>query len=255
MDGFVQRRVHACRFHAIHPCFQGARIAIPRGIGVARAFSVISSRSLSGLLLLGSLAALTIACQGKGELAAVSRSALSVPVAQAAAIQAAPVQAVAPVQVAPVQAMAPVQAAPVQAAPVQAAPVQAAPVQPTSMPMFAMQPSPVGEQMLDTNVGPAPARAPSGVVLSSHNLKTSKVRTVSDEHLPKWVPAKGRLTVVDSSDLAENLGLVPKGTTKKTDERISVADKLSAESAAKTDSMQQGTSWSYARAGKFRSRR
>jgi hypothetical protein len=163
-------------------------------------------------------------------------------------------------------------AAPVQAAQVQAAPVQqaapAAPVQaPSSMPMFQMAPAAVrvGEQTLDTNVGPqhpvAPMAAASNApVLATSNLKHSKVRTVSDEHLPKWVPVKGRLTVVDSSDLAENLGLVPKGTTKKSDERISVADKLQEESAARAahgdrDPMTQGSSWSYAKAGKFRSRR
>jgi hypothetical protein len=120
-----------------------------------------------------------------------------------------------------------------------------------------------GEQRLDTNVGPAatpaaPAAPPPGtVVLDTKNLKLAKVRTPSDEKLPKWVPAKGRLTVVGSSDLAENLGLVPVGTTKKSDERISVSEKLSEESAsrAKTDSMQQGTSWSYAKAGRVRSRR
>lgn len=119
------------------------------------------------------------------------------------------------------------------------------------MPMFAMGSG--GEQTLDTQVEPS-----SAPVLTTHNLKTSKIRTVSDDHLPKWVPKKGRLTVVDSSDLAENLGLVPKGTSKKSDERISVADKLAEESAARAangDTMQQGTSWSYARAGKFRSRR
>ena len=119
--------------------------------------------------------------------------------------------------------------------------------------MFAMGPSPSGEQSIDTQVGP-----PSAPVLTTHDLKTSKVRTVPDEQLPKWVPKRGRLTVVDSSDLAENLGLVPKGSTKKSDERISVADKLEEERAARIargDTMQEGTSWSYARAGKFRSRR
>lgn len=114
-----------------------------------------------------------------------------------------------------------------------------------------------GEQPLDTNVGPQHPPAPGAVATrpSKH-----KVRTVADEHLPKWVPARGRLTVVDSADLAENLGLVPRGATMKSDERISVADKLEEEHAARaaargTDPMVQGSSWSYAKAGKFRSRR
>jgi hypothetical protein len=204
--------------------FSRHRRACLDGIDVARASSVISSRRLC--LLFASLAALTVGCQGKGELAGASRSTV------------------------------PVQVAPMQAVPIQPAPAVAVQAAPTSMPMFAMQPAPVGEQALDTNVKPAAGK----VVLTTHNLKTQKVRTVSDEKLPKWVPSKGRLTVVDSSDLAENLGLVPKGATKKADERISVADKLSEESAArastgaKTDSMQPGVSWSFS-AGRVRSRR
>ncbi len=177
-------------------------------------------------LLFACIAALTIGCQRNAELGATSRTSLT-------------------------SGQVPAQANPVSATPVQAAPVQLAqPAEPRSMPMFA---APGGEQQLDTQV--APSTAP---VLTTQNLKTSKVRTVSDDRLPKWVPKKGRLTVVDSSDLAENLGLVPKGTSKNSDERISVADKLAEESAAraaKGDTMQQGTSWSYARAGKFRSRR
>jgi hypothetical protein len=71
------------------------------------------------------------------------------------------------------------------------------------------------------------------------------------------VPVSGRLTVVSSTDLAENLGLVPQGTTSKSDERISVADKLAEESAAraKTDPMTQGASWGFSKPGRFRNHR
>jgi hypothetical protein len=132
---------------------------------------------------------------------------------------------------APVQVQAPVQMqAPVQQAPV---PVQA--------------PAPVhGEQKLDT----------SAPVLQTNNLAHSKIHTTPEESLPKWVPKRGRLSVVDSSDLAENLGLVPQGTTKKNpDERISVADKLNEEKAQRAkDPNNYATSFSYSKAGKFRSR-
>jgi hypothetical protein len=49
------------------------------------------------------------------------------------------------------------------------------------------------------------------------------------------VPLRGRLTVVEAPDLAENLGLVPKGTTKTADGRISVAE-LMANGGASTAS-------------------
>lgn len=178
-------------------------------------------------------------CSGQNgrSLAGVSRSQVQA-VAQ-------PQVAAQPVQAAPMQnAAIPVQPAPIpQAAPVAAQPAQHAP-------MF----EGVGEQKLDTAVGPNPVAG--SVVLDTHNLKTAKVKTPSDEKLPKWVPVKGRLSVVDSSDLAENLGLVPKGATKKSDQPISVAEKLAEESASrKTDPMTQGSSWSYAKAGRFRSRR
>jgi hypothetical protein len=88
-----------------------------------------------------------------------------------------------------------------------------------------------GEQTLDTDVVPAPP-LPTAPVLEVKN-RVSKVRTPDDEHLPKWVPVRGRLTVVDSSDLAENLGLVPQGSTKKSAERISVAEKLEEERIAR----------------------
>jgi hypothetical protein len=88
--------------------------------------------------------------------------------------------------------------------------------------------APMGEQRLDTStpVAPTPANriAATNAPLSksSHAVKARKAG--SDENLPKWVPLRGRLTVVEAPDLAENLGLVPKGTTKATDGRISVAD-------------------------------
>lgn len=119
------------------------------------------------------------------------------------------------------------------------APVQPAP---TARPMFE------GEQAIDTSAPP---------VLKTRNLKTSKVRTVPDTQLPTWVPKRGRLTVVDSSDLAENLGLVPKGTTKASPERISVAEKLAEESAARaatTGGTTVSTSFTYVGPGRFRSR-
>jgi len=131
----------------------------------------------------------------------------------------------APVQVAaPVQAQAPLPGVPAQGAP---APVQT-------------------EQKLDT----------SSPVMVANNLQVAKVRTQSDERLPKWVPKKARLSVVDSSDLAENLGLVAKGTTKKNpEERVSVADKLEEESARRAkDPNNYATSFSYAKAGRVRSR-
>lgn len=124
-------------------------------------------------------------------------------------------------QAAPLPPVAP-QAAVVAAAPqpVPAVPA-AAPRAPT--PMF--QP----EQALDTSGGPTmmPAAPPARSALRS------KVRTPDDETLPKWVPKRGRLTVVESSDLAENLGLVPRGTTKKSAERISAQDKLEEEAQAR----------------------
>ena len=125
-----------------------------------------------------------------------------------------------------------------------------APVQ-MQAPVQAQEPAPApapGEQRLDTS-----ASAP---IMLTNNLNHSKIRTTPDENLPKWVPKTGRLSVVDSSDLAENLGLVPQGTTKKNpDERISVADKLNEERATRAkDPNNYATSFSYSKAGKFRSR-
>lgn len=127
--------------------------------------------------------------------------------------------------------------------PVQVQAVQApAPVQPVMQ-----QAAPTGEQKLDTSAAP---------IIATNNLAHSKIRTTPDENLPKWVPKKGRLSVVDSSDLAENLGLVPQGTTKKNpDERISVSEKLTEEKAQRAkDPNNYATSFSYSKAGRVRSR-
>jgi hypothetical protein len=93
------------------------------------------------------------------------------------------------------------------------------------------------EQSIDTDVEPRtrsaprrPAREPHPAAPASTNRK---VRTPADEDLPPWVPIEGRLTVVESSDLAENLGLVPMGSAKKSEVRISVAELLAQESAAR----------------------
>lgn len=147
----------------------------------------------------------------------------------------------------------------------QVLPTQPAPAAPAPQPTPAAAAAPVGEQVLDTNTNTnttpnakATTADPNTPILTTNHRNPSKVRTVADDNLPKWVPVRGRLTVVDSSDLAENLGLVPKGATKKSDERISVADKLAEENAArgaKTDPMTQGTSWSYTKPGRFRNHR
>lgn len=94
----------------------------------------------------------------------------------------------------------------------------------------ALAADPRGEQRLDTSAtnapsAPTPANriaATNAPLASSRSHKTRKPG--SDENLPKWVPLRGRLTVVEAPDLAENLGLVPKGTTKTTEGRISVAE-------------------------------
>lgn len=91
---------------------------------------------------------------------------------------------------------------------------------------------PVGERLLDTTTATAPPRP-----LPTPNPfpKTNKgKRGASDEHLPSWVPLSGRLSVVQSHDLAENLGLVPAGTTKKAEGRIVVADMLAQNATAST---------------------
>lgn len=83
--------------------------------------------------------------------------------------------------------------------------------------------APVGERMINTISAPTPAPVTT--------VATPTIRKPgSDEGLPSWVPISGRLSVVEAPDLAENLGLVPQGTTKAQG-RISVADAL-AKSAA-----------------------
>jgi hypothetical protein len=173
--------------------------------------------SLLAPLALAALAGLTIGCDRRGDQVGVTQlSFAQLPVAQG-------------------------QAAPPPPAQAQPQPIAAQPAAPRA---------PLGEQTLDTGVNPPPQAAPppqGAPILTTRNLKT-KVRTPDDEHLPKWVPVKGRLTVVDSSDLAENLGLVPKGTAKKSDERVSVADKLAEEADARRANAApaQGVSASYA---------
>ena len=91
--------------------------------------------------------------------------------------------------------------------------------------------APVGEQRLDTSARRSATSAPTPanrIAATNAPLPTSRASRTrkpgSDENLPKWVPLRGRLTVVEAPDLAENLGLVPKGTTKTTEGRISVAE-------------------------------
>ena len=113
----------------------------------------------------------------------------------------------------------------VQAVQALAAPVVAPPPS-KPQPMFEPRAaSDHGEQTLDTSGGP--------VIANALPKPGSRVRTPSDENLPRWVPTRGRLTVVDSSDLAENLGLVPRGTAKRTGEHVSAQDKLEEESQAR----------------------
>jgi hypothetical protein len=87
--------------------------------------------------------------------------------------------------------------------------------------------APIGEQRLDTStpVAPTPANriAPTNAPLTTSFRAAKTKKPGSDENLPKWVPLRGRLTVVEAPDLAENLGLVPKGATKSAEGRISVA--------------------------------
>lgn len=202
--------------------------------------------SLLALSSLAALAALTAGCSA--DLSKISTTRLMSAQIAAPAVQP---------MVAPVQRAGSAQ--PAQAQPAQAQPIPAPALPPGSTPTFE---GGGGENTLTivAEGSRAPRVDPNAPVLATSHLKHSKLRTVSDDQLPKWVPVKGRLTVVDSHDLAENLGLVPKGTSKNSDERISVADKLEAEGAARaaargTDPMTQGTFWSYAKAGKFRSRR
>lgn len=75
------------------------------------------------------------------------------------------------------------------------------------------------EQPLDTEVAPRPAPKPTPA--PTHESARRKepranrlVRTPRDEDLPAWVPISGRLTVFESCDMAENLGLAPMGTAR-----------------------------------------
>ena len=89
---------------------------------------------------------------------------------------------------------------------------------------------PIGEQRLDTGT-PASRVAVTPAPITTVRAPAVRSKPGSDENLPKWVPLRGRLTVVEAPDLAENLGLVPKGTTKTTEGRISVAELMATDTA------------------------
>jgi len=113
--------------------------------------------------------------------------------------------------------------------------------------------APIGERLLDTSASPSPARAlalaPTPAPVTT--TRAPKIRRPgSDENLPSWVPLRGRLSVVEAPDLAENLGLVPKGTTKTSQTRINVADTLTAPApaianptAVRTDTGPRSATW------------
>ena len=107
--------------------------------------------------------------------------------------------------------------------------------------------APVGEQRLDTSAASAPTPANRIPVMNAPlttTLRASKSRKPgSDENLPKWVPLRGRLTVVEAPDLAENLGLVPKGTTKTTEGRISVAELMATKAPAEAAPRSTTATW------------
>ncbi len=110
----------------------------------------------------------------------------------------------------------------------------------------AATPAPIGEQRLDTSTPAAPT--PANRIANTNaplttNFRAAKARKPgSDENLPKWVPLRGRLTVVEAPDLAENLGLVPKGTTKSSDERVSVADLMAKSNGNASNAANSATS-------------
>ena len=119
--------------------------------------------------------------------------------------------------------------------------------------------APIGEQRIDTS--PRPPTPADRIAVTNAPLTTSfrgakSRKPGSDENLPKWVPLRGRLTVVEAPDLAENLGLVPKGTTKTTDGRVSVAELLAngnGNTAASTSTTTSATSATWlASNGRFR---
>jgi hypothetical protein len=114
--------------------------------------------------------------------------------------------------------------------------------------------APVGERLLDTTT---PARTPAPVPtalaravpsaftpapVTTFAPARSRNKPGSDENLPKWVPVRGRLSVVEVPDLAENLGLAPKGSTKSAETRVTVADALAQRTppATTTTSAQAG---------------
>ena len=93
----------------------------------------------------------------------------------------------------------------------------------------------IGEKLLDTGPTVSPTR-PVAVAPSPAPVTTTRAPKIrkpgSDENLPSWVPLRGRLTVVEAPDLAENLGLVPRGTTRASATRVSVAETLAASPSA-----------------------
>ena len=88
----------------------------------------------------------------------------------------------------------------------------------------------VGERTIDTSTSSGsifagvPSSHPAPVTTS--RSARARAKRGSDDNLPAWVPLRGRLTVVQAPDLAENLGLVPKGTTRNAEARVSVAELL-----------------------------
>lgn len=89
--------------------------------------------------------------------------------------------------------------------------------------------APIGERLVDAQTLPPPPRV-LGITNAPAPVSTTRAsksrKPGDDENLPAWVPVRGRLTVVEAPDLAENLGIVPKGTTKANQARISVAEAL-----------------------------
>jgi hypothetical protein len=106
--------------------------------------------------------------------------------------------------------------------------------------------APIGEQQLDTST-PASKVAVTPAPITTVRAPAVRSKPGSDENLPKWVPLRGRLTVVEAPDLAENLGLVPKGTTKASEERISVAELMERRStstaAAPVETSPRSATW------------
>jgi hypothetical protein len=108
----------------------------------------------------------------------------------------------------------------------------------------------VGEQRLDTSTPVAPT--PASRIASMNAPLTTSYRAAkarkpgSDENLPTWVPLRGRLTVVEAPDLAENLGLVPRGSTRSAEGRISVAERMANGAGATTapaDASSRSATW------------